>query len=65
MIKMVTVVTIASTLLTGVAVAIVYLLTAYAPLWIQVASIPVVGWLMAMAIVTLVDSGAFDRWTEE
>jgi hypothetical protein len=57
----------AATLLTVAIAAVVWLigwaLTTYAPLWLQIASLPVMVWLIVITIVTLVQRGALDRWT--
>ena len=62
-IKFATVVTVFSSVITAAVVLIGWALTTYAPLWLQIVSIPVVAWLVVILCIALVDRGAFDRWS--
>jgi hypothetical protein len=62
MIRLVTAAVVVASVLAAVVGLIGWAVTTYAPLWVQIVSIPVVAWLLCLAVVALVERGTFDKW---
>jgi hypothetical protein len=64
-IKLITAITLFACLLLLPVIGIGFIVEAYAPLWLQIASIPVIAWLIVVVIVKITYGGFFDRWDTE